>query len=38
MFSSWLILVFCAYFAMLIGIALMGARKMRDMSDSTRGG
>ncbi len=38
MFSSWLILVFCAYFAMLIGIALMGARKMRDMSEYVLGG
>ena len=38
MFNSWLILVFCAYFAMLIGIALMGARKMRDMSDYVLGG
>ena len=36
MFSSWLILVFCAYFAMLVGIALAGARKMRALSRSTR--
>ena len=38
MFTSWLILVFSAYFAMLIGIALMGARKMRDMSEYVLGG
>ena len=38
MFSSWLILVFCGYFAMLIGIAFVGARKMRDMSEYVLGG
>ena len=38
MFSSWMILVFCGYFAMLIGIALVGARRMRDMSDYVLGG
>ncbi len=38
MASSWLILTFVAYFAMLIGIAAVGARKMRDMSDYVLGG
>ena len=38
MASSWLILAFVAYFAMLIGIAVVGARKMRDMSDYVLGG
>ena len=38
MSNSWVILVFCAYFVMLIGIALVGARKMRDMSDYVLGG
>ena len=38
MSNSWVILVFCAYFAMLIGIAFVGARKMRDMSDYVLGG
>ncbi len=38
MSSSWLILTFVAYFAMLIGIAAVGARKMRDMSDYVLGG
>ncbi len=38
MSSSWVILVFCVYFVMLIGIALAGARKMRDMSDYVLGG
>ena len=38
MSNSWVILVFCAYFAMLIGIAIVGARKMRNMSDYVLGG
>ena len=38
MTSSWVILGFGAYFVMLIGIALVGARKMRDMSDYVLGG
>ena len=38
MASPWLILTFVAYFAMLIGIAAVGARKMRDMSDYVLGG
>ena len=38
MSNSWVILVFCAYFAMLIGIAFVGARKMRNMSDYVLGG
>ena len=33
-----MILIFGAYFAMLIGIALVGARKMRDMSEYVLGG
>ena len=36
--SAWMVLVFCAYFALLIGIAMWGARKMRDMSDYVLGG
>ncbi len=35
--SAWMVLVFCAYFALLIGIAMWGARKMRDMSDYVLG-
>ena len=38
MSNSWVILVFCAYFVMLIGIAFVGARKMRNMSDYVLGG
>ncbi|MCY4107431.1 MAG: sodium/proline symporter [Chloroflexi bacterium] len=38
MSNSWVILVFCAYFAMLMGIAFVGARKMRNMSDYVLGG
>lgn len=34
----WLIVVFAAYFAMLIGIAIAGARRMRDMSEYVLGG
>ena len=33
MSNSWVAFVFLAYFAMLIGIAVVGARKIRDMSD-----
>ncbi len=33
MSNSWVAFVFLAYFAMLIGIAVIGARKIRDMSD-----
>ena len=38
MSNYWVIFVFCVYFAALIGIALVGARKMRDMSDYVLGG
>ena len=38
MANSWVILGFGAYFVMLIGIAIVGARKMRDMSDYVLGG
>ena len=38
MSNMWVILGFCVYFAVLIGIALVGARKMRDMSDYVLGG
>ena len=38
MSNSWMILVFCAYFALLIGIALVGARRMRNMSEYVLGG
>ena len=34
----WLIAVFAAYFAMLIAIAVAGARRMRDMSEYVLGG
>ncbi len=33
MSNAWLILVFGLYFVMLIGIAIVGARRIRDMSD-----
>ena len=33
MSSTWVIVVFCLYFVMLIGIALVKARKIRSMSD-----
>ena len=38
MSNPWLIFAFCAYFLGLIGIALVGARKIRDMSDYVLGG
>ena len=38
MSSPWVILVFCAYFALLIGVAIAGTRKMRDMSEYVLGG
>ena len=38
MSNSWLIFAFCAYFLGLIGIAVVGARKIRDMSDYVLGG
>ena len=37
MSNSWLIFAFCAYFLGLIGIAVVGARKIRDMSDYVLG-
>ena len=36
--TSWVIFGFAAYFGMLIGIAVVGARQMRDMADYTLGG
>ena len=36
--SPWLILGFSTYFALLIGIALVGARRMRNMSEYVLGG
>ena len=36
--SPWVVLVFCAYFAVLIAVALGGARKTRDMADYVLGG
>lgn len=38
MFSAWTLTVFFVYFAALIGIAVMGARQMREMSDYVLGG
>ena len=38
MSSSWVIFIFLAYFATLIGIALVRARGMRNMSDYVLGG
>lgn len=38
MFSAWTLTVFFAYFAALIGIAVVGARRMREMSDYVLGG
>ena len=38
MFSAWILTVFFAYFAALIGIAVVGARQMRQMSDYVLGG
>ncbi len=35
--SSWVVLVFCAYFAALIGIALLRSRRMRDMAEYALG-
>ena len=37
MSSAWVIAPFAAYFALLIGIAIVRARKMRDMSDYVLG-
>ena len=37
MSSAWVIVPFAAYFALLIGIAIVRARKMRDMSDYVLG-
>ena len=36
--SPWLALVFCAYFAILIGMASVRSRRMRDMEDYALGG
>ncbi|MDE2718885.1 MAG: sodium/proline symporter [Chloroflexota bacterium] len=38
MANSWVMLGFGVYFVMLIGIAIVGARRMRDMSDYVLGG
>ena len=38
MSSAWVIGVFSVYFALLIGIAIVGARRMKDMSDYVLGG
>ena len=38
MIDTWLVFVFCAYFAILVAIALAGARKMRNMSEYVLGG
>ena len=38
MANIWVIFGFVAYFGMLIGIAVVGARQMRDMADYTLGG
>lgn len=38
MSNAWVILGFCVYFAVLISIALVGARRMRDMADYVLGG
>ncbi len=38
MSSSWVIFIFLAYFATLIGIALVRARGMQNMSDYVLGG
>ncbi len=38
MFDAWILSVFFAYFAILIGIAAAGARQMRGMSDYVLGG
>ena len=38
MFSAWILTVFFAYFAALVGIAIVGARQMRQMSDYVLGG
>ena len=37
-FAYWVLIVFIAYFAVLIGIAVVRARHMRDMSDYVLGG
>ena len=36
--TGWVIFGFVVYFGMLIGIAIVGARRMRDMADYTLGG
>ena len=38
MANAWVIFGFAAYFGMLIGIAVVGARQMRDMAEYTLGG
>ena len=38
MVDSWLAFVFCAYFVVLIAIAVAGARRMRNMSEYVLGG
>ena len=37
-FAYWVLIVFIAYFAVLIGISVLRARHMRDMSDYVLGG
>ena len=36
--TGWVIFGFVVYFGMLIGIAVVGARQMRDMADYTPAG
>ena len=38
MFNAWILTVFFAYFAVLIGIAVTGARRMQGMTDYVLGG
>ena len=37
-FASWVVIVFIAYFAVLIGIAILRSRQMRNMTDYVLGG